>query len=176
MMNDPVRRSASGEGFDLELSPPERELLRSLGPQIRELLGSDDPILGRIFPVAYPEDEDRETEYRLLVHDELRQSHVEAISVLEATADADHLDEAQLSGWMRAINDVRLILGTRLDVSEDGDERPSSTEDPRMSAFAVYDYLTWLQGEIIETLDGADGDGDGGDPSGDPSSGDLGSF
>jgi len=150
-MNKPLRRS--GSGFELELSTPERELLRSLGPQMRELLTSDDDILGRIFPVAYPDDEDRETEYRLLVHDELRASHVEALEILERTADAEHLDESQLFGWMRAVNDVRLVLGTRLDVTEEGDERPDSPGDPRMSAFAVYDYLTWLQGEIVATLD-----------------------
>ena len=150
-MNKPIRRSEAG--FGLELSPPERELLRSLGPQMRDLLSSDDAILGRIFPVAYPDDEDRETEYRLLARDDLRSSHISAIETLERTADAEQLDEASLLGWMRAINDVRLVLGTRLDVSEDGGGRPHEPDDPRVSAFAVYDYLTWLQGEIVGVLD-----------------------
>ena len=54
--------------------------------------------------------------------------------------------------WMRALNEVRLVLGTRLDVSEEGDERPLDDTDPTWEAFAVYDYLTHLQAEIVEAL------------------------
>ncbi|MGI8807815.1 MAG: DUF2017 family protein [Acidimicrobiales bacterium] len=149
-------------GFDLRIPADERELLRSVGPQLREVLVRDaagaqqgeDSAVARLFPVAYPDDEDRQTEYRLLVHDELLSSHLGALAVLEETADAEHLDEDQLLAWMRALNHVRLVLGTRLDVTEEGDERPSSPRDPRAPAFAVYDYLTYLQGEIIEALSG----------------------
>ena len=97
---------------------------------MRELLGSDDPVLQRLFPVAYPDDEDRETEYRLLVRDELRSSHEAALTALEESADAERLDEEQLLAWMRAVNEVRLVLGTRLDVTEEGDERPTDARRP----------------------------------------------
>ena len=53
---------------------------------------------------------------------------------------------------MRALNEVRLVLGVRLEVTEEGDERPRDPADPRAAAFAIYDYLTWLQGEIIDAL------------------------
>jgi hypothetical protein len=161
MMRRRVKRTRDG-GFDLRIPADERELLRSVGPQLRAVLVRDaadaqaggDSAVARLFPVAYPDDEDRETEYRLLVHDELLSSHLGALTVLEETIDSEHLDEDQLLAWMRALNHVRLVLGTRLDVSEDGDERPLSPRDPRAPAFAVYDYLTYLQGEIIEALAG----------------------
>ena len=149
--NRAVRRHRKGH-FEIRLPDAERELLRSLAPQMRELLGSDDPVLQRLYPVAYPDDEDRETEYRLLVRDELRSSHEAALTALEESADAERLDEEQLLAWMRAVNEVRLVLGTRLDVTEEGDERPTEADDPRTTAFAVYDYLTWLQGTIVEAL------------------------
>jgi hypothetical protein len=158
MIRKRVKR-ARGGGFELRIPADERELLRSLGPQMRGVLteapdpkDGPDEAVERLFPVAYPDDEDRQTEYRLLAHDELRASHLGALAVLEATADAERLDEEQLSAWMRAVNEVRLVLGTRLGVTEEGDERPFSTRDPRAPAFAVYDYLTYLQGEIIEAL------------------------
>jgi Domain of unknown function (DUF2017) len=138
--------------YEIRLPEPERALLRSLAPQMRELLSSDDPVLDRLFPVAYPEDEDRETEYRLLVRDELRSSHEAALTALEEHADADRLDDEQLNAWMRALNEVRLVIGTRLDVTEEGDERPTDPDDPRAPVFAIYDYLTWLQGTIVEAL------------------------
>ncbi len=161
MIRRRVKR-ARGGGFELRIPADERELLRSVGPQLREVLvreaagaqQGEDSAVARLFPVAYPDDEDRQTEYRLLVHDELLSSHLGALAVLEETADAERLDEDQLLAWMRALNHVRLVLGTRLDVTEEGDERPSSPSDPRTPAFAVYDYLTYLQGEIIEALSG----------------------
>ena len=161
MIGRRVKRSRRG-GFELKIPPQERQLLRSLGPELRELLvhqaataqPGEDPALDRLFPVAYPTDDDRQTEYRLLVHDELLSSHLAALAVLEETADAERLDEDQLLAWMRALNEVRLVLGTRLDVTEEGDERPVDRNDPRAGAFAVYDYLTYLQGEVIEALSG----------------------
>jgi len=146
----------------LRIPADERDLLRSVGPQLREVLVAQataieagaDPAVDRLFPVAYPDDEERQTEFRLLAHDQLLESHLGALAVLEETAGADRLDEEQLQAWMRALNHVRLVLGTRLDVTEEGDERPRSPRDPRAGAFAVYDYLTYLQGEIIEALSG----------------------
>jgi len=152
-----VKRARNGT-FELRIPADERELLRSLGPQMRAVLtqeGDADAAVERLFPVAYPTDEDRQTEYRLLVHDELLESHLGALTVLEETADADRLDQDQLSAWMRAVNEVRLVLGTRLGVTEEGDERPLDLRDPRAPAYAVYDYLTYLQGEIIEALSAA---------------------
>jgi hypothetical protein len=159
MIGRRVKRSRKG-GFELKIPAEERELLREVGPQLREVLvrrvdtstPGEDPAIDRLFPVAYPDDEDRQTEYRLLVQDELLSSHLAALAVLEETADAERLEEEQLLAWMRALNDVRLVLGTRLEITEDREERPRDPRDPRTGAFAVYDYLTYLQGEIIEAL------------------------
>lgn len=128
---------------------------------MREVLADpDDPVLERLLPVAYPEDADRQTEYRLLVQDELMQSHVGALAVLEETAGAETLTEDQVLAWMRAINQVRLVMAERLSVTADGIERPASEDDPRMPGFAVYHYLTELQGEIIDELSGDGGQDD----------------
>jgi hypothetical protein len=139
--------------FRVRLPDGERGLLAGLAGQLRELLESGDSAgLERLFPPAYAQDEDRETEYRLLVHDELLERHLASVDVLETTAQLEVLDENQLSGWMAAINDVRLVLGTILDVAEDMDE--IDPDDPRASSFAVYGYLTNLLGQIVNALAG----------------------
>jgi hypothetical protein len=150
-----IRRHRKGH-YEIRLSPPERDLLRSLGPQMRDLLSSSepDPALARLFPEAYPHNPDRQEEYRLLVHDELEAAYLAALQTLETTVDAERLSEEEAAAWVRAINEVRLVLGTRLEVTEEGDERPESEDDPRAPGFAVYDYLTWLQGELIDALSG----------------------
>lgn len=157
-MTEAVRgvRRIGEHRYAVTLPDEEREFLRSLAPQMRELLDEGDPdpdpARARLFPVAYPADEDRQTEYRLLVHDELRASHVAALDALEAGLQADELDEEALDAWIRAINQVRLVVGTQLGITEEGDERPSSRRDARTPMFGVYDYLTWLQDEIIDAL------------------------
>jgi hypothetical protein len=53
---------------------------------------------------------------------------------------------------MGAINDLRLVLGTRLDVSEDMDLDALADDDPLTPAFALYGYLGWLQEQIVAAL------------------------
>lgn len=155
MMGRRIKRSARG-AIVLRLSDAERDFLRSLAPEMREMFGTpDDPAVARLFPDAYPDDEERQTEYRLLALPELMEKHLAALDALEATAGAEKLDAEQADAWLKAINEVRLVLGTRLDVTEEGDERPASLDDPRAPAFAAYDYLSGLQAELIDALEGS---------------------
>jgi len=144
-----VRRTRKGD-YQLRLSAEERALLRSLPGELRDILDGEDPALGRLFPPAYTSDPVHDAEYQMLMHQELRQRHEQALAVMEQTVESDRVDENQLHAWSTALNDLRLVLGTRLDVTEDMDE--VDPEDPRAPAFALYGYLTWLQGEIIEAL------------------------
>jgi hypothetical protein len=147
-----IRRLRKG-GVELRLSEPEREFLRSLAPQMREALETpEDPAVARLFPKAYPEDEQRQQEYQLLAGSELLESHLAALAALEASADAERLSDEDAHAWMRALNEVRLVLGTRLDISEEGTERPTDPDDPRLPVFAAYDYLSTLQGELVDAL------------------------
>jgi hypothetical protein len=49
-----------------------------------------------------------------------------------------------------ALNQLRLVLGTRLDVTEDVYETVIDPLDPDASDLAVYLYLTWLQEQFVE--------------------------
>ncbi len=147
-----VRRTRGGE-FHLRLPPGERDLLRSLPGQLRGLLGTDDPALERLFPPAYRDDPEGNEEYRRLMRDDLVRARAGALEVMEATLDSERLDEDQIVAWLSAINDLRLVLGTRLDVTEDTyDDPPAAPDDPRASAFAVYGYLGWLEEQVVEAL------------------------
>ena len=149
-----IRRARRG-GFDLRLPEPERELVRSLAGQLRAVLtGADvaaDPAVRRLFPTAYADDAERDAEYQELVHDDLLAARLAALDVVEATVDATKVDEEQLLAWMGAVNDLRLVLGTRLDVSEETtlDLDPA---DPDAGALAVYQYLSFLLESIVEAL------------------------
>jgi Domain of unknown function (DUF2017) len=143
-----------GGGFRLRLPADEREMLRSVPELLRELLDGDldAPDLRRLFPPAYQDDADLQTEYRRLTIDDLADRRREALRVVEDTIDADHLTEEQLVAWLGVVNDVRLVLGTRLDVSEDASVRPPPRDDPRFAQFALFSYMGFLEENIVEAL------------------------
>ena len=62
------------------------------------------------------------------------------------------MDEDELAAWLGVINDLRLVLGTRLEVTEEMNERGLPRDDPRSEAFDVYRYLTWFQWQLVEAM------------------------
>ena len=139
--------------YELRLPAAERALLVNLVDQLRELLSltTDDPAVRRLFPTAYHEDAERDREYQQLVRDELLERRLAALATVEETTFLDEVTEDQLTGWLTALNDLRLVLGTRLDVSED-DDGELEENDPNAPALAVYDYLGFLLSEVVEAL------------------------
>jgi Domain of unknown function (DUF2017) len=146
-----VERTSSGD-YEVRLTPEERELLRGLPAQLRELLATEDPALRRLTPPAHPDDAEMESEYRELVGEDLEIQRRRALDVMESTIDADQLDEDQITAWLAALNDLRLVLGTRLDVTEELSEAGIPDRDVRAPAFAVYLYLGWLEEQIVAAL------------------------
>ena len=146
-----ITRTAAGT-YQVRLPEPERTLLGRLADQLRDLLleTTDDPTVRRLFPTAYNEDAERDREYQQLVRDELLERRLAALGTVEATLAADELSEEELSAWLGAINDLRLVLGTRLDVSEDLIE--VEADDPDAPAYAVYEYLGFLLSEVVDAL------------------------
>jgi hypothetical protein len=147
-----VKRTRAGD-FEVKLPAEERAVLEALAPQLRELLGGDlaDPNLRRLFPTAYAEDAERDREYHALVRDDLADRRRAAIDTLLATLDERRLTEEQLTAWMGAVNDLRLVLGTRLDVSEET-ELGDDPDDPDTALLALYTYLGFLLEQIVDAL------------------------
>jgi len=151
---EPPRIERAPDGaVALRLPPEEQTLLRGLALELRSGLDSapDDPSLRRLFPPAYDDEKD-ERAYRELAADELLDGRRESLDVLAATAANDLLSAAEADSWLRALNDLRLALGTRLDVQEDSLLERLVPDDPAASGLAVYAYLSWLQEQLVEAL------------------------
>lgn len=146
-----IRRTRGGD-FDVRLPPEEREVLRQVLPQLRAALHGDasaDPAFKRLFPVAYAQDPEHEAEYQALVGNELLATRVQQVDTVLETLDAERLSEEQLFAWMGAVNDLRLVLGTRLDVSEET-ELAVDASHPEAAAYALYGYLGWLLELLVD--------------------------
>jgi hypothetical protein len=146
------RRIVAREGKFLLLLPEgERELMLQLLGELRTLLklGPEDPRLRRLYPAAYSDDEEKEAEFRRLTHEELSSGRLAAIDTVERTIADDELAPDQLTAWMHAVNALRLVLGTMLDVGED-DPFTVDPEDPNAHEYMLYGYLGLLLEEIVQ--------------------------
>ncbi|MFF2962141.1 DUF2017 domain-containing protein [Streptomyces sp. NPDC057963] len=130
-----------------------------------------DPALARLFPEAYG-DEDSElraasAEFRRFTENDLRtRKRDDALAVvrtLDALSPADDggavltLSADECRNWLGALNDLRLTIGTRLEVSDDDEGEAGSLyrlpdSDPRKPMVMAYLWLGALQETLVETL------------------------
>ena len=172
----------------------EADLLRSLASQLVELLRNEaavprhdidpfeslmdfsgpttepeDPVLARLFPTAYSDDEEAAAEFRRYTEAGLRDGKAAgAASVIDTLEEAGlptelteeglvidvEIDQATAETWLRTFTDLRLALATRLGV-EDGDEDvwlAMPDDDPRSQAYDIYHWLGLLQETLVEAL------------------------
>jgi hypothetical protein len=128
-----------------------------------------DPALARLFPDAYGDGDDElraaSAEFRRYTENDLRaRKREDALAVVRSL---DLLDAAGGRGavleltadearrWLGALNDLRLTIGTRLEVRDDDENEalyrlPDS--DPRKPMVMAYLWLGALQETLVETL------------------------
>lgn len=186
-----------GAGVMATLSGFEADLLRSLASQLVELLRNeeaapaasasddpleamldfsgpttepDDPVLARLFPNAYPDDEEAAGEFRRFTESALRDGKARtAVMVIDALEEAGlpteleedddlwidvELAPGEANGWLRSFTDIRLALATRLGV-QDGDEdywAGLPDDDPRTHVHDIYEWVGYLQETLVAAL------------------------
>jgi hypothetical protein len=141
-----------GDEVRVRLDVHERLLLSDLLDDLERLLDDpDDPELRRLFPPAYSDRVDDE-QYRSLVQGQLVSGRSKALATVRETLAGEILDLEQANQWLRALNDMRLVLGTRWDVTEQLDYGKLDLNEPRGRELAVYGYLSWLQEQLVEAL------------------------
>lgn len=148
-------RHAGGEGQRDRAASGRDEL-----PPVRlsdNTTAPDDPVLARLFPDAYRDDDEAAAEFRRYTEVGLRDGKLAAAAtVLDDLGSAGDIviDHERAQAWLRALNDLRLALGTRLEITEEMHERfgELDPDDPRFPAFAAYDWLSFLQESLVRAV------------------------
>jgi hypothetical protein len=151
----PVERTR--HGYRLNIADRERDVVRRLLAEMRDLLTgpSDHVALTRIFPAAYhrPEHAEHDAEYQRLMREELVASRLAGIETVMGALDAKPpLSEAQMMAFLQAVNGLRLVLGTVLDVSEDDDPDDVDPDHPLAAEQQLYGFLSWLLEWTVRAL------------------------
>lgn len=119
-----------------------------------------DPVLARLLPDAYPDDPQAAGEFRKYTESSLREAKKYFAQTLLETLPPKggrvKLTADQARDWLRALNDVRLMFGVRLEVTEDYDEQLAALDpkDPRIAAFHVYGWLGAVQDSLVRAIGG----------------------
>ncbi|HXC83780.1 MAG TPA: DUF2017 domain-containing protein [Trebonia sp.] len=177
-------RSTKDGGASVWLSAGEATLLRTLLVPVMELLGEgsgsskpadviddlesaftderpqmpDDPVLARLLPDAYRDDPAASGEFRKYTESSLRESKKyfaqTMLDTLPPNGGRVKLTGDQARDWLRALNDVRLMFGVRLEVTEDFEEQLAAMDpgDPKVAAFEVYGWLGAVQESLVQAL------------------------
>jgi hypothetical protein len=117
-----------------------------------------DPVLARLLPDAYRDDPEASDEFRRYTERGLRSGKAAAARTVLATLPPEggrvRLSRPEAQAWLGALNDVRLALGTSLEVTDDFDDQVGrvSPDDPRAWYVAVYQWLAFLQETLVRAL------------------------
>ena len=151
----------TGNGFRINLQAEERDLIQRLMAELRALLtgSTDDDRLRRLFPTAYHQEGDREMdqEFQRLMREDLVASRVMGIDLVDECLDSAGRNSAQLSegemmAFVQALNGVRLVLGTMLDVDEEHDLDEVADDHPLVGEYHLYAFLSWVLDWSVRAL------------------------
>jgi len=117
----------------------------------------DDPILGRLLPSGYRDDDMAAADFRKYTDDSLRRAKLADAAIVRAglqLAEPDgtiRIGDDDIDCWLRAINDLRLALGVQLGITTEEPDGWQHLEegDSRFHLAVIYDFLTWWQDTLL---------------------------
>ncbi len=138
-----------------EASPDQDPLAAQVGWVEGDVGISDDPAVARLLPDAY-DDPDDARDFRRFTENDLRQAKMQhAMTVVEEIErSGEKVSVASTDSWLGLLNDARIAVGTRIQISEDNHEELAGLpdDDPRAGLFHVYDWLTFLQESLVRCM------------------------
>jgi hypothetical protein len=151
--------SEPGSAVRVRLEEQEADIIRSLLSEMTAMLDAgteNDPVLERLFPRAYGTESDENT-YREMVGSDLERGKKRALARVGENVGERGSVDVQLSreeadDWLTALTDIRLAIGTRLDVDEEMMSEELNPDDAKAPTLAVLHWLGWIQESMIERI------------------------
>lgn len=150
------------DGDDLDGTEPDFGFGLTPGADDDVDIGND-PVLARLFPDGYRDDAEAADELRGLIQGDLHVQKLEhattMLATLPMTGGEIRLDAEEAESWLLALNDARLALGTRLEVTQETDVLDELDDavladptGPKVLALSVYHLLGYAQESLVEAL------------------------
>ncbi len=154
----------------LPLARVEGAHLAGLVDEFREVIAAsaftDDAAIDRLAPEVYPEDAEASAAFAESTRAELLDRRAQDAAIVRANletftaalTDGDDplapldvvIPDAELPAWLRTLTALRLVIASRLGISDESDDSERRAQDPR---FAVYDWLGFRLEGLVEAAD-----------------------
>lgn len=137
---------------------PDDPLAQLTGITVGSSRRPSDAALARLFPDFSADDADLSAGMRSLHEPSLLAAKDAAamtlLDTLPRSGGQVRLDEATAVAWSQAINDVRLALGVRLEITDDDTDPPGADdpESPQAAMYSTYRWLSAVQDSLVTTL------------------------
>jgi hypothetical protein len=157
-----------GDRFTARFSPEEVKVLRQVASEVIALLTEgfdrDDPVVERLFPDIYPDDAEATADLRKYTDGDLKTGKIDQAGAILAALPSSgggevSLDAESAEAWLRGLTDVRLAIGTRLDIRDDTileDELDEAVfHDPtsaRVGQLSLFAYVGLLLESLLEAM------------------------
>ena len=141
--------------FKVETPDWQIQIFRELAQELETVLSDRNSyLITRLFPVAYQSDTAANAEYEQLTHEELLQSHLASLKLIEEISNNAEVSESTLIEIMQGINILRLILGTRLKIDDENSESSSeiSESHPDHNLWLVFHLLGQTLSTIVDSI------------------------
>jgi hypothetical protein len=153
--------------LQVTLYPQEVELLAMTARNMATLVEQppDGAVRDRLYPRAYldPTEESAQQEFDAHVHEDLAAGRKRALETIVADLESAKgnaggdvvvaVTRADESQWLTGLNDLRLIVGTLIGVTEeDESQREADADDPHFEGNVLYGWLTELQADLVDLL------------------------
>ncbi|GAA1999239.1 DUF2017 domain-containing protein [Nakamurella flavida] len=139
---DQVRQLLAGR----RAQAPDDPLVAMTGMVVGSSRPPEDPAVARLLPDFSTDDAELSSALRVLREPELIAlkdgAAVALLDSLPRGGGTVRLDEDAAQSWIGALNDVRLALGVRMDLTDDGP--PPGADDPQSPEAAMYATYRWL--------------------------------
>ena len=140
---DQVRQLLAGRRSE---TPPD-PLAELTGMTVGPSTPPTDPAVARLLPDFTTDDAELAAGLRVLHEPEvIAVKDAAAVTLLDSLPRGGgqvRLDDVTATAWITALNDVRLALGVRLEITED-EVPPPGIEDPESAEAAMYATYRWL--------------------------------
>jgi hypothetical protein len=155
MSREPFAATPGG-GVEVRLGRDVIAMLDDLCDQLEGLLKTRPPTdatVARLYPAAYPDDPLRELEFERMTADDLASGRLSALDRTRATLRARVLDPEDADAWLRTLNDIRLVIGGRLEVTEESVREDFAADEIAAETFEIYSLLGELQWLLLLAMD-----------------------
>jgi hypothetical protein len=150
-----------GDLFLAQFDEFEAGVVAGLASQVAQLLDDRpeyDPAVQRLLPDAYRDDAAAQAEYRTMTEGDLVSRKIANARLIAAALEPGEwprkveLDEGGAMRWMRSLTDIRLVLASRVRISDDG-ETQDDTSETGLALREAYDVLGALQESLVRAVD-----------------------